>query len=91
MTPRPSTQRQGAWLPYVGFLLAIAGIVFQGGILTSRVQQNSDRIAKLEASDADRTKVLQAMDLRGQRNEDKLDFLVSEARDDSPVKLRQKR
>jgi len=69
-------------LPYAGFALAIAGIIYQGGILSSTVQQNSARLTVLEAADKARTLQLEQMNIRGERSAAKLDFLVERAQDE---------
>jgi uncharacterized coiled-coil protein SlyX len=68
-----------AWLPMMGFLLAIGGIVYQSGSVTSEVRQNTARIVALEAKDALREKALSEMNIRGAENATKLNFLVEQA------------
>lgn len=76
--PRPPQGPQG-WLPYAGFVLAIAGIIYQGGILSSTVAQTAARVTSLEINDKARNLDIQAMNLRGERSAAKLDFLVERA------------
>jgi hypothetical protein len=76
MTSR--TPRNQNWLPYLGLITLAAGIVFQSGVLSNRVDQLTDRIVKLEAIQAQNKDALEQMNLRGARNETKLDFLVDQ-------------
>lgn len=75
-------QQPQAWLPYAGFALTLAGIIYQGGILKSNVDQSLIRIAALEAAAKAESSKLEGMNIRGERNEAKLDFLVEEAQRD---------
>lgn len=81
--PKPAT-----WVPYAGLFLAVAGIIYQGGQLTSQVQQQDQRITKLEAADIARTAALNEMNIRGARNETKLDFLVQQTKEEQERKGR---
>lgn len=85
MAERP---KPGAWVPYAGLFLAVAGIIYQGGQLTSQVQQQDARITKLEAADIARTAALNELNIRGARNETKLDFLVQQAKEEQERKGR---
>ena len=76
-TPRPAARPQ-SWVAYAGLVITVAGIVYQGGQLTSRVDQNAKDIARLQASDAARSEALEAINLRGARIEAKLDYLTPE-------------
>jgi hypothetical protein len=60
-------------------MLAIAGIIYQGGVVTNRVQTTVDRVTKLEVENTARSTELRDLNLRGVRNEAKLDFLVQQA------------
>lgn len=73
MTNRPSPNN---WIPYAGFLLAVAGIVYQSGQLTGDVQSNTERIAKLEAAVMSNSTDVNAINVRTARIEAKLDLLV---------------
>lgn len=64
------------WLPYAGFMLAIAGIVYQGGLLSGAVQRNSERLGRLESIDQARSDRIQAIDVRTARIEAKIDLVV---------------
>lgn len=75
----PAPTRKTEWLPYAGLFLAIAGIIYQGGALTNQVEQQESRIVKLEAAQAALNASLQEMNIRGVKNESKLDFLVTQA------------
>lgn len=77
MAERPKST---TWVPYAGLFLAIAGVIYQGGQLTSRVEQQQDRIARIEAVQASQATAFNEMNLRGARNEQKLDFLVDAQR-----------
>ena len=74
MTGRPN--RSPNWVPYAGLLLAVAGIVYQGGQLTGDVRSNTDRITKLEASLQSTTDATNSINERTARIEAKLDFLI---------------
>lgn len=74
--PKPAT-----WLPYAGLFLAGAGVVYQGGQLTRQVQQQDQRITKLEAADVARTAAMNDLNILSARNETKLDFLVQQAKE----------
>lgn len=72
-------RRAESWIPYAGFLLAVAGIVYQGGQLSGSVQRNTERISQLEATDAARTDRIQSIDVRTARIEAKLDLMSPKA------------
>lgn len=65
-------------LPIAGFMLAVAGIVYQSGQLAGKVDQNASRITKIEAAEDARTDRIQAIDVRTARIEAKLDLLKPE-------------
>lgn len=66
-------------LPYAGFLLAVGGIIYQGGQLSGRVQSISERTDKLElAALRDGTRINE-INMRSERSSAKLDFLVQQA------------
>lgn len=75
MNQRPQPQ---SWIPYAGFMLAVAGIVYQSGQLTGDVRSNTERIAKLEASLANNSTDINAINVRSARIEAKLDLIVPE-------------
>jgi hypothetical protein len=77
-TPTPPSAP--VWLPYMGFLLAVGGIIYQGGQLSSQVSQDAARITRLEAAMAASTQQINDMNLRGERSAAKLDFLVENAK-----------
>lgn len=79
MTTRST--RDGKWLPYAGFIVAVAGIVWQGGTLAGNVQRNTERITAIEAAEAARTDRIQAIDVRTARIEAKLDLLNPKERE----------
>lgn len=64
------------WLPYAGLAITIAGIIYQAGTLTNRVQANTERVVALEAANASMKDAINDMNLRGARMETKLDLLV---------------
>lgn len=76
--PRSDTR----WIPYLGFALTLAGMIFQGGVLSNRVANNTDRIAKIEALQNTVTSTLGDMNARSARNEAKLDLLLQQALED---------
>lgn len=75
----PKPPQQNGWLPYAGFALALAGIIYQGGVLASTVEQNTARIVALEIANKTTTDAITQMNLRGERSAAKLDFLVEQA------------
>lgn len=77
---RAERTKPATWVPYAGLFLAVAGIIYQGGQLTSRVEQQQDRITRIEAVQASQAAAFNEMNLRGARNEQKLDFLVESQR-----------
>ncbi len=79
MTPR---ERKKDWVPYVGMALAAAGYIFQGGQLTSQLHSTTERVVKLEAAVDSFQTGFQTMNERGARNEERLNFLVQQARED---------
>lgn len=74
--------RERSWIPYVGFAITLAGIIWQGGVLSAQVTQNAGRITKLEVTEDARTQSLEEIRLRGATNEAKLNFLVEQAKDE---------
>lgn len=74
MSGRPSSPN--AWLPYAAFIVTVAGIIFQGGQLSSDVKRNTERIARLEASDQARADAINSIDRRTVRIEAKLDLMI---------------
>lgn len=82
MTSRLPRQSPPNWLPYLGFATLVLGVVYQSGDVTSRVQRNTERIAKLEASDAIQADKLDTINQRGARIEAKIDILVPRAKDE---------
>lgn len=77
----PDRAKSSAWVPYAGLGLSVAAIIYGGGQLTSRVDSQGDRIARLEAVQATQAAAFNEMNLRGARNEQKLDFLVDAQRE----------
>jgi len=76
-TPKPPNPQ--AWLPYAGFALAIAGVIYQGGIQSNMISQNTARIVALELAQKQSADAINNMNLRGERSAAKLDFLVEQA------------
>ena len=66
------------WLPYLGLIVAVASIVYQSGQITSEIDQNTARIAKLEASDQVRLDAVNSTNVRLARIEAKLDYIKPE-------------
>lgn len=64
------------WLPYLGAAVAIGSMIFQGGVLSGKVESNASRITTLEARAAKADEALSTINVRGARIEAKLDFLV---------------
>jgi hypothetical protein len=79
--PMMQQPRQVAWLPYAGFIVAVAGMVYQSGQLSNQIKSNTDRITVLEISDRAKDAKLSDINVRGAENATKLDFLVQQARD----------
>jgi hypothetical protein len=75
--PAPRTPRSPNWLPYLGLITMAGGIVWQAGVVTTRVDQLSDRVVRMEATQATSATALEAINLRGARNETKLDILIA--------------
>lgn len=73
-------RRPESWVPWVGLLIAVAGIIYQGGMLAGSVQRNTERITTIEAGEAARSDRIQAIDVRTARIEAKVDLLTPEAR-----------
>lgn len=74
--------KPASWVPYAGLFLAVSGIIYQGGQFASQLQQQDQRITKLEAADVARTAAFNELNVRGARNETKLDFLVQQAKEE---------
>lgn len=72
----PRAPRGSNWLPYLGLITLAGGIVYQSGVVTNRVDQLTDRVVKIESQQTISQATMQEMNLRGARNETKLDFLV---------------
>lgn len=68
-----SPLRNNQWAVYIALALTIAGIVYQGGILSGHVDNNDRRITRLEAIDQSRTDQIGAINVRTARIETKLD------------------
>jgi hypothetical protein len=75
--PAPRTPRSPNWLPYLGLITMAGGIVWQAGVVTTRVDQLSDRVVRMESTQATSATALEAINLRGARNETKLDILIA--------------
>lgn len=71
-------ERNQNWLPYLGLIASVAGIVYTSGQLTNKVQSNTDRIARLEASDGVRSDAVNSTNVRLARIEAKLEILLAE-------------
>lgn len=67
------------WLPYAGFVLTVAGMIWQGGVMSAQIDSNTDRITQLEARNRESVAKLEQMNIRGENNAAKLDFLVAAA------------
>lgn len=76
-TERP---KNPAWLPYAGIFVVVATSIYQAGQLTSQLDAQRDRITRIEAVQASQATAFNEMNLRGARNEQKLDFLVEAQR-----------
>lgn len=70
--------RNQNWLPYAGLIVTIGGIVYTSGQLTNKVQSNTDRITRLEASDTVRSDAVNSTNVRLARIEAKLEILLAE-------------
>lgn len=81
MTTRPSRSNPN-WLPYAGLMLSAAGIIYQSGVVTNKVEALTDRVVKLEASDKARTETLDIIKDRGARIEAKLDYALPQGKED---------
>lgn len=77
LAPRPPRQPQ-QWLPYLGLITLAGGIVYQSGVISNRVDGLTERIARIETTNAGTAAALSDINVRGARNEAKLDFLVSD-------------
>jgi len=57
-------------------MLSAAGIIYQSGVVTNKVEALTERVTKLEASDKARTETLDVIKDRGARIEAKLDYAL---------------
>lgn len=73
-----NTGRPHNWVPYAGLMLAVAGIIYQGGVLSNSVQRNTERIVVLESNDASRDAAVGTIDRRTAAIEAKLDLLLED-------------
>ena len=74
---QPPSKRD--WLPYAGFLLAVGGIVYQGGAMSAQLASTTERVVQLEVRDREKMAKLEEISTRGERSAMKLDFLVQAA------------
>jgi hypothetical protein len=80
MGTQPQRPQTPQWIPYVGLMLAIAGIIYQGGVLSSSVQRNTERITRLEGQYDGLQTSLSGIDSRTARMEAKQDLMLQEAK-----------
>jgi hypothetical protein len=71
----PAKPRWLDWLPLVGMVLTVAGLIWAASNIASRVDDNTRRIGVLEAADQKRTDTLSSIDARTARIEGRLEAM----------------
>ena len=62
------------WVPWAGLFMAVAGIIYQAGGITSSITRLNERTTKLESTDQLRSDAINNIDVRTARIEAKLDY-----------------
>lgn len=70
-------------IPWAGLFLAVAGIIYQAGGITSSIDRLNERTSKLESGDEARSAAINSINVRTARIEAKLDYALPPKKEDA--------